>query len=92
MDMTDKTDQQLQNLIDNHRRAEKLNVPLAVAAVEEQARRNTAFDFEAGIEVKCRLHARVRPQSRQRDVPKLTARTAPNRRCWTAGRAAFGRL
>jgi hypothetical protein len=50
MDMTDKTDQQLQNLIDNHRRAEKLSAPLAVAAIEEQARRNTAFDFKAGIE------------------------------------------
>lgn len=50
MDMTVKTSQQFQNLIDNHRRAGKLHAPLAVAAIEEQARRNTVFDFKAGIE------------------------------------------
>lgn len=50
MDMTSKTDKQLQNLIDNHRRAGKLDAPLAIAAIDEQARRNTAFDFKAGIE------------------------------------------
>jgi hypothetical protein len=50
MDITEKTAQQIQNLIDNHRRAGKLDAPLAVAAIEEQARRNTAFDFKAGIE------------------------------------------
>lgn len=50
MDMTTKTSQQIQNLIDNHRRAGKLDAPLAIAAIEEQARRNTAFDFKAGIE------------------------------------------
>ena len=50
MDISDKTDQQVQNLIDNHRKADKLNAPLAVAAIEEQARRNTAFDFNAGID------------------------------------------
>ena len=50
MDMKAKTDQQIQNLIDNHRRAGKLDAPLAVAAIEEQARRNTSFDFKAGIE------------------------------------------
>ncbi len=50
MDMTGKTDQQIQNLIDNHRRAGKLDAPLAVAAVEEQARRNKSFDFKAGID------------------------------------------
>ncbi len=50
MDMTTKTDQQIQNLIANHRRAGKLDAPLAVAAIEEQAGRNTAFDFKAGIE------------------------------------------
>ena len=49
MDMTDKTDQQIQNLIDNHRRAGKLDAPLAVSAIEEQARRNTAFDMKAGV-------------------------------------------
>lgn len=51
MDMTAKTDQQIQNLIANHRRAGKLDAPLAVAAIEEQARRNTTFDFKAGIEL-----------------------------------------
>lgn len=50
MDMKAKTDQQIQNLIENHRRAGKLDAPLAVAAIEEQARRNTSFDFKAGIE------------------------------------------
>jgi len=50
MDITAKTDQQLQNLIDNHCRAGQLDAPLAVAAIEEQARRNTVFDFKAGIE------------------------------------------
>jgi len=50
MDMKAKTDQQIQNLIDNHRRAGKLEAPLAVAAIEEQTRRNTSFDFKAGIE------------------------------------------
>lgn len=49
MDMTAKTDQQIQNLIDNHRRARKLDAPLAVAAIEEQARRNTSFDFKSGV-------------------------------------------
>lgn len=50
MDMSAKTDRQLKNLIANHRNAGKLDAPLAVAAIEEQARRNTAFDFKAGIE------------------------------------------
>lgn len=50
MDMTVKTDQQIQNLIDNHRKDGKLRDPLAVAAIEEKARRNTAFDIKAGIE------------------------------------------
>jgi hypothetical protein len=50
MDMAAKTDQQIQNLVDNHRREGKLDAPLAVAAIEEQARRNTTFDFKAGIE------------------------------------------
>lgn len=50
MDMTKKTDQQIQNLIDNHRRAGKLTSALAVAAVAEQVRRNSTFDFKAGIE------------------------------------------
>ncbi len=49
MDMKVKTDQQIQNLIDNHRRAGKLDAPLAVAAIEERNRRNKSFDFEAGI-------------------------------------------
>ena len=43
MDMKEKTDQQIQNLIDNHRRVGKLDAPLAVAAVEEQTRRNSDF-------------------------------------------------
>ncbi len=50
MDMTKKTDQQIQNLIDNHRRAGKLEAPLAVAAIEEQAKRNKSFNFKAGID------------------------------------------
>lgn len=50
MDMTTKTNQQIQNLIDNHRRAGKLDAPLAVCAIEEKARRNTAFNFKSGIE------------------------------------------
>ncbi|WP_422369852.1 hypothetical protein [Hoeflea sp.] len=50
MDMSSKSDQQLQNLVDNHRSAGKLDAPLAVAAIEEQARRNTTFNFKAGIE------------------------------------------
>ncbi len=50
MDMTAKTDQQIQNLINNHRRAGKLSALLAVAAIEEQAKRNTSFDFKSGIE------------------------------------------
>lgn len=50
MDMTAKTDKQIQNLIDNHRREGKLHAPLAVAAIEEQAQRNTTFDFKSGIE------------------------------------------
>lgn len=50
MDMSEKTDKQIQNLIENHRRAGKLDAPLAVAAIEEQGRRNKAFNFKAGIE------------------------------------------
>ncbi|GMG82329.1 hypothetical protein LNKW23_15420 [Paralimibaculum aggregatum] len=49
MDLTSKTDTQIQNLIDNHRRAGELKAPLAVAAIDEQARRNPSFDFKAGI-------------------------------------------
>lgn len=49
-DLTSKTDQQLRNLIENHRKAGKLDAPLAKAAVAEQTRRNKAFDFQAGIE------------------------------------------
>lgn len=51
VNMSSKTDEQIQNLIDNHRGAGKLDAPLAVAAIEEQARRNTAFNFKAGIEL-----------------------------------------
>ncbi len=50
MDMSEKTEQQLLNLIQNHRRAGKLDAPLAVAAIAEQARRNKSFNFKAGIE------------------------------------------
>ena len=50
MDMSKKTDKQIQNLINNHRRGGKLDAPLAVAAIEEQGRRNKAFNFKAGIE------------------------------------------
>ncbi|MDP7149498.1 MAG: hypothetical protein QGI08_03755 [Paracoccaceae bacterium] len=50
MDLSTKSDQQIQNLIDNHRRQGKLDAPLAVSAIEEQARRNKSFDFQAGIE------------------------------------------
>ncbi|WP_211656917.1 hypothetical protein [Paracoccus sanguinis] len=48
--MSEKTDKQIQNLIENHRRAGKLDAPLAVAAIEEQGRRNKVFNFKAGIE------------------------------------------
>ena len=50
MDMSEKTDKQIQNLIENHRRAGKLDAPLAAAAIEEQVRRNKVFNFKAGIE------------------------------------------
>ena len=50
MDMSEKTDKQIQNLIENHRRAGKLDAPLAVAAIAEQGRRNKVFNFKAGIE------------------------------------------
>jgi hypothetical protein len=50
MDMSEKTDKQIQNLIENHRRAGKLDAPLAVAAIEENSRRNKAFNFKAGVE------------------------------------------
>lgn len=50
MDLTEKTDQQIQNLIENHRQAGKLGAPLAVAAIEEQARRNKTFSFKAGFD------------------------------------------
>lgn len=50
MDMSEKSDKQISNLIENHRRAGKLTAPLAIAAIKEQVRRNKTFDFKAGIE------------------------------------------
>lgn len=50
LDLTAKSNLQLKNIVDNHRRQGKLDAPLAKAAVAEQARRNTTFDFKRGIE------------------------------------------
>ena len=50
MNMSQKTDQQILNLIQNHRKAGKLDAPLAVAAIAEQVSRNKVFNFSAGIE------------------------------------------
>lgn len=61
MDLSAKTDRQLQNLIENHRREKKLDAPLAKAAVEEQARRNKAFNFQAGIEFLIQAASDKRP-------------------------------
>lgn len=48
--MNAKSDLQLRNLIENHRRAGKLDAPLAKAAISEQARRNSTYNFKAGID------------------------------------------
>ena len=48
IDLSGKTDQQLDNLIDNHERAGALSAPLYLAALEERDRRR-GFSFEASM-------------------------------------------
>lgn len=50
LDLTAKSDQQLKNIVDNHRKDGKLNADLAKAAIAERARRVKSFDFKKGIE------------------------------------------